>query len=159
MKMISRKPKPTCKSATEVAVGLLARREHSASELQRKLRQKGCAADDIKTSLECLQEQGLLSDQRFVESYVNMRKNRGYGPLRILAELQEKGVSAELAETMVYHPDNDWLQVLQHVYAIKYPAIKYPGKPAVNYQERGKRIASLQNRGFPLELVMALLRR
>ncbi|HEX5636173.1 MAG TPA: regulatory protein RecX, partial [Gammaproteobacteria bacterium] len=79
------------------ALGLLARREHSAVELKRKLQQKGYNSSDIDTELSQLQRDGSLSDRRFTEAYVNMRMNRGYGPMRILAELRDRGIPAELA--------------------------------------------------------------
>ena len=43
-------------------------------------------------SIKELIEDGLLSDERFAESYFQSRKNRGHRPLRIRNELKQKGV-------------------------------------------------------------------
>ena len=72
---------------------MLARREHSAFAVRRKLQQKGIAESDIVEAIERLQKEGLLSDQRYAESYINMRRGKGYGPLRIALELRERGVA------------------------------------------------------------------
>ena len=55
------------------AMNLLARREHSYVELERKLKQRGFADSVIEQALQRLQEQGLQSDQRFVESFIRAR--------------------------------------------------------------------------------------
>ena len=134
------------------ALGLLARREHSKAELARKLRQKGCAVDEIETGLQQLQADGYLSDRRFTEAYVNMRMNRGYGPMRILAELREKGVAGELANEFLNHETLDWFAVLQRQYNKKF------GEVAVtDRQDKAKRIAYLQARGFRLDLIFDVL--
>ena len=61
------------------AMDLLARREHSYSELLRKLRQRGAATDAAEIELDRLVEDGLLSDARFCEAYLYARSQRGYG--------------------------------------------------------------------------------
>lgn len=153
MKLRSKKPALTSRPAYDIAIGLLARREHSTAELARKLRQKGCDSASTDEALDRLQTEGLLSDQRFVEAYVHMRKQRGYGPLRILAELKEKGVASDLAANQIYHPEHDWSRVLQQVYEQK-----FTGLPIEDYQDRAKRIAKLQARGFALETVFGMLK-
>ena len=55
------------------ALKLLALREHSRKELENKLRQKGCSADDIIIALDRLEEENFLSDRRFCESYIRSR--------------------------------------------------------------------------------------
>src|SRR5690606_7138195 len=68
------------------AMDLLARREHSYAEMLRKLRQRGAATELAEIELDRLQEQGLLSDERFCEAYVYSRSQRGYGPVRLREE-------------------------------------------------------------------------
>ena len=82
------------------AVRLLGRREHSVAELRRKLRQKHgeLGRDAIESLLESLQQDRLLSDQRFTEVLVRARIAKGYGPTYIKQELASKGIDSELAE-------------------------------------------------------------
>ncbi len=134
------------------ALGLLARREHSAAELKRKLRQKGYASADIDAGLSPLLLDGSVSDRRFTEAYVNMRMNRGYGPMRILAELRERGIPAELAHEYLNQETLDWYTVLNRQYLKK-----YAGALVTDHQDKSKRIAYLQARGFRLNLIFDVI--
>ena len=69
------------------AMDLLARREHGRAELTRKLRQRGAPAELIEAALERLADEGLLSESRYIESFIRGRASSGYGPLRIREEL------------------------------------------------------------------------
>lgn len=139
------------RSANEVAVAALARREHSTLEIRRKLKQKGFSEADIETSISRLIENNLLSDERFTETYINMRRQRGYGPQRISQELRERGVTDELFNDFLDRNNPEWKQVMRQQYAKK-----YGHEPAVDYAEKAKRAKFLQARGFPLDWVFKL---
>ena len=74
------------------ALQLLARREHSSEELKRKLVDKGHAPDLVVEVVAALQGKRMVSDERFVASFVHHHANRGQGPVRIRAELRQHGV-------------------------------------------------------------------
>lgn len=78
--------------ARSAALRLLARREHSRFELSLKLRQRKIEPDVIERVLDDYEGEGWLSDERFADIYARQRMDLGYGPLRILAELQQRGV-------------------------------------------------------------------
>jgi SOS response regulatory protein OraA/RecX len=61
------------------------------SKLTRKLRQRGASAEMIDTALDRLTEEGLLSEARYLESFVSYRARSGYGPVRIREELSQRG--------------------------------------------------------------------
>lgn len=134
------------------ALGLLARREHSATELKRKLQLKGYAAADIDVGVSQLLQDGSLSDRRFTEAYVNMRMNRGYGPVRIMAELRDRGINADLADEYLNQDVCDWPAILR-----KHYNKKYAGHPITDYHEKSRRIGYLQARGFKLDWIFNLL--
>lgn len=125
----------------ERALRLLARREHTRSELARKLRQRG-ESDGMDGVLDALERDGLLSDARFAEAYVRMRVGRGYGPLRIQAELMERGVDPGQAETSLRAGESDWAGRCEAV------ARKHFSEPAPDVRERARRVRFLQRRGF-----------
>lgn len=139
------------RSINEVAIAALARREHSRLEMRRKLKLKGFEEADIDLAIRQLCENNLLSDERFSESYINMRKQRGYGPLRIAQELRERGVGDELISASVDNTDPVWREVMRRQY-IK----KYGQTLASEYAEKVKRAKYLQTRGFPLEWIFKL---
>lgn len=103
------------------AMDLLARREHSRFELNQKLRRR---LDDevvehpdferaLNGALDGLEADNLLSDERFVESYVRVRRDKGYGPMHIRQALQQRRVSPELIEAWLDEHDADWVRKLR----------------------------------------------
>jgi regulatory protein len=132
---------------------LLARREYGVRELQEKLIHKGCPREIAGAAVEGLKHDGLVSDERFVESLVRNRRDRGYGPVRIEHELQEKGIAPSLIEQWLDPRDSGWLEVLREVHRRKYGATA-----PESYQERARRARFLQSRGFSAEQVMKVLK-
>src|SRR5690242_11873988 len=81
----------------ERALRLLARREHSRSELARKLRQHVEAEDDLESLLDDLALRKQLSDERYAESRAHAL-SRKFGAARIAQELRAKGVDKGTAD-------------------------------------------------------------
>ncbi len=96
------------KRVRRAAMTLLARREHTQTELLQKLSKKTYPKSLINTCIEALQNENLQSDQRFCESYLNYRAGAGFGPLRILQEIKSKGLSDELFYQCLEACDQDW---------------------------------------------------
>ena len=71
----------TLVAVRRTAMDLLARREHGRVELTRKLRQRGAPPEMIEAALDRLTEEGLLSESRYLESFVSYRARSGYGPV------------------------------------------------------------------------------
>lgn len=90
----TRKPRPE-PSATQRALGLLTRREHSRRELTRKLVAKGVEREEVDRTIEKLCRAGWQDDARFAEALARMRANTGYGPVRIRAELGTHALDAD----------------------------------------------------------------
>lgn len=91
----------------QFALDALSRREHSRFELTKKLLAKEFPQDLIEVELTRLVELGYLSDARFTEVFIRSRTNRGCGPLRIIQELRQRGIGAELLES-VDARDPEW---------------------------------------------------
>mgnify|MGYP000668584458 CR=1 FL=1 len=140
------------KAIKEVCLRYLMRREHSYQELLDKVATKGFNRQDITLVVDQLAEQGLQSDARFAESYARSRVHKGFGPLRIKAELRQRGVSDCCFEMAVEDIAGSWQELLQQVYEKKYTG----GEP-ISQKEWLKRSRFLQQRGFSHEMVRALL--
>lgn len=80
-----------CK-ARSVALRLLARREHSRYELTRKLRQRQLDKSVIERVLDDYESKDWLNDDRFSDVYSRQRIDLGYGPLKVQADLQQRGI-------------------------------------------------------------------
>ncbi len=136
----------------QAALRLLANREHSRLELSKKLQSRFADSDAIDPVLDSLEEQGYLSDERFVEAYLEMRKRKGYGPLRIQAELQERGISRELISNYLEHGDADWYELMQQAAAGKF------GSSADGSRKTQQKAARfLEYRGFPTSMIRSYL--
>ncbi|SRR5579883_1585345 len=129
-------------------MNLLARREHSETELERKLRQRGFATDAIQPVLEQLAQEGLLSNQRFIENYIHFRTNKGYGPLRIRNELLERGISEDSIEHLLQISDNAWF-----IHARQVWQKKFKNQVPQDIKTRLQHMRFLQHRGFTLEQI------
>jgi regulatory protein len=136
------------------ALKLLARREHSATELAHKLRARDCGPEVVSQVLGELQAEGLQSDARFAELHARQRADKGYGPLRIAQELGQRGVDAELAAELLARFADQWPERLAAVHGRKFGA----AVPR-DMHERGRRARFLQQRGFSAEQIRALFRR
>jgi regulatory protein len=135
------------------AMDLLARREHGRIELNRKLRSRGAPPEFIEPALDRLAEEGLLSEARYLESFVRMRANAGYGPLRIREELAQRGLAREDIEQALRDSGFDWGEQLRAVWIRKF-AGEVPG----DQRERARQGRFLSYRGYPLDMIGRLLR-
>ncbi len=135
------------------AMDLLARREHSVFELERKLQARGFDQDAIGEAIEGLRKDRLLSDERFVEAYVHQRVNAGVGPIKIGYELKQKGVDEGLIEAHLDPRDEAWDESMRHQRARRFGEV-IPD----DYAARMKQARFLQNRGFSPAAVMRLFR-
>lgn len=140
-------------SAYDKAVGLLARREHSARELKSKLTRKGLDADESAAALAQLQSKDFQSDARFGEMLVRTRIEAGYGPRWILAELRQHGIADAEAQALIESAKPDWPALIRDLVHRRYGA-----KSAVGLAERGKRAAFLLRRGFDAHTVQSVTR-
>lgn len=134
---------PSASQVFNAAIRLLARREHSRFELKQKLQQRGYPLELILSAIEKLMQQKFLSEERFVESYVRARSNKGYGPLRIIAELQQRGIDAELIDNFINESGHEWLE-----FAAQVRQKRFGKKIPKEFNEKVKQMRFLQYRGF-----------
>jgi regulatory protein len=151
---------------------LLAMREHSVKELTKKLfdkSEKSLKVDDaddadgsnssnssdrakvsdaIHAVIDDLLEKKYLSDERFTEVYIRSRGNRGFGPIKIEAELKSKGVSNNLIQDHLDKGAALWFDNAKTQYQKK-----YADSPINDYSAWTKRANFMQSRGFTMEQI------
>lgn len=150
-----RKPVP----AYARALGLLARREHSAVELRRKLGGKEVDAQELDAALEVLQRQGFQDDLRYARALVRDRAQAGQGPVRIRAELRMNGVPAPDIDAVfadLQAEGLDWQTIATRV-AGRFPPALRASHPKQGQRQRHKTLAFLLRRGFPQDLACRAL--
>ena len=142
-------------SAVElVAVKLLAGRDHCRHELRRRLNGRHPDRDLVESVLDDLEQRGLLNDERFAENYVDQRTRKGFGPLRIRAELTGRGIETGLAARYLDDGAHDWSALLSEA-AVR----KFGDSRAADMRTLAKRGRFLEQRGFPISLVRRYLDR
>jgi regulatory protein len=83
--------------AEEIALRLLARRDHSRQELRQKLLMRKVSPAEADAVLERLAAQGLVNDARYARRMaVHLSAEKLLGPRRIREHLARRGVSADL---------------------------------------------------------------
>lgn len=135
------------------AINLLTRRDHTTIELKRKLAAKGYSADPISEVLARLAKEGYLDDRRFAERWTEsaLKSGRGYG-LRILQELQQKGIPREIAsgvvaEATAEYPEHD---ALKAIVSRRFSAFDPASAPL---KEKQRVYSYLQRHGFSLQTI------
>ena len=132
------------------ALKLLAAREHSRRELERKLAPHEAEPGQLKTALDELQARGFIDEQRVVESVVHRRAGR-LGGARIRQELQAKGLDAERVALAVAGLKASEAQRAREVWRRKFGVL--PQDAA----QRAKQGRFLLARGFSAEVVRRVL--
>ena len=120
---------------------LLSGREHSRTELERKLQRYEEEPGTLALALDDLQVKGFISEQRVVASVVNRRAAK-FGVSRIRQELQEKGLAPELVAEAVSGLRTTELARAREVWQKKF------GKSPQDAAERARQMRFLASRGF-----------
>ncbi len=134
------------------AVRLLARRDHSRLELQRKLRTRGHQPEAVEQALTRLGEHGYQSDVRFAESFVRSRVDRGQGRLKIGAALRERGIDDGIASALLDLGEAEWRRLATAALRKRFGDAAPAGRA-----EWVKQARFLAGRGFTSDVVSRVL--
>lgn len=132
------------------ALKLLAGREYSRFELERKLAAKEADPAEVKKALDELQAKGFLDEQRAVDSLLHRRSGR-LGAARIRQELQAKGVDAERVAIAVASLNATEFERAREVWRRRF------GTLPADAAQRGKQARFLAARGFGGEVIRRVL--
>jgi regulatory protein len=131
------------------ALQLLTRRDYCRAELRAKLAAEAESADELEAVLDRLQEERLLSDQRYAAQRVVARAGR-YGNARLRQELRQKGVGDE--EISAALPEGgDESARCRAVWARKFGELPHSA------EERARQMRFLQYRGFSGEAIRRVM--
>lgn len=128
------------------ALRLLAGREHSRAELEKKLAAHETEPGELRRALDELQAKGFISDQRVVESVIHRRAAR-LGAGRVKQELQAKGIGADAVAEAVERLRGSEVERAREVWRKKF------GEPAADAAARAKQMRFLAARGFGADAI------
>ena len=135
----------------ERALGLLARREHSRTELQRKLSSRTEDAQELIDLLDDFTRRGWLSDARFAEALVHDKQAK-FGTSRLAYELRQRGVEESVIRGQLAELKDSELERARQVWQSKFGVLPEDAKA------RAKQMRFLQSRGFSFEVIGKVMR-
>jgi len=152
-----RKPDTAAAEADErtvrtAALALLAGRDFGRAELARRLAKRGYPAAVLTVVVDGLVAERLLSETRFVEEFIRQHVGRGHGPVRIRAELRERGVPDSDIEAGLEAAGEDWAALARDTRRRRFGL-----SPPDDYPERARQARFLQYRGFSADHIRAAL--
>ena len=128
-----------------LALRFLASRSRSEAEVRQRLASRGVDAQDIEGVLERLRELGYVDDADFAAAVIRARTQRRARGRRLVAEeLQAKGVSEDVAESVLNASYGDELAVARPV--AERQARRLQGRGFAEFRQRLG--AFLVRRGF-----------
>lgn len=149
----ARKPaQPTLRGR---ALRLLARREFSRQEIESRLRPYADPEKpgELDALLAEFTERGWMSDTRYADAIVRVRKDR-YGKRAIDQRLKQAGVSEETRASALAGIDADYeLDTAAALLARKFRA------PPTGDKEKARQVRFLQARGYSLNLALRALKK
>lgn len=132
------------------AVGLLSRREHSRSELRRKLAPHCEDPSELEALLDDLERGNWLSEERFAESLAHRHAPR-HGVRRILQELRRHDLPEETVAGIAEALRGTELERARTVWNRRF------GKPPADAREFGRQYRYMLARGFTAEALRRIL--
>ena len=131
------------------ALDLLSRREHSTSEIRKKLSRYESNSDVVKEVINNLKTENLLNDQRYAEAVVKEKSLKGYGPVHIENFLKKKGLTQY--NSSIHELEIDWLEVCRSTFQ------KKSRNKDLSSKEKEKILRFLAYRGFSYEIIKSAI--
>jgi regulatory protein len=139
-------------SARAVALRLLARRDYSRQELERRLQARGLPRADIDVTLDDFERLGYLSDERYAHAIVAQRLGR-FGKREIARDLHDKGIAADAAkDALAALADRDELADATAVWQRRF------GRAPTDEREKARQVRFLVARGYSASIAFRILR-
>jgi regulatory protein len=130
---------------------MLARREHTRHELERRLAPFAEDEAEVGRLLDEFAGCGWFSEQRAVDQVVHARRSR-FGSRRIRQELVKRGVDADRLTSAMEGLKAGEGEALRAVWRRKF------GRAPRNAAERARQIRFLQGRGFQLDMIVRVIK-
>lgn len=99
--------------------------------------------EQIESVIQYCYEYHWLDDKKFADSFIRIRSSKGYGPQRIQAELQQKGVNKDIIYSALADCEIDWVE-LAHKLVIK----QFNNQHFSDWKSKSKAYNYLVYRGF-----------
>lgn len=143
----------TPEEAQSRAEALCSRSEHSAAEMERKLRQWGVSASEAERIVDHLIDERYVDNERFARAFaLDKMRYSAWGRIKIAAALRQHGVTqTEAARAFEAFDEEEYLAQLRLVVQRKLRQLR---DEEDDYTRRGKLMRHALSHGFEMDLVM-----
>lgn len=139
--------------ARSKALDYLSRAPHTKHDLVVKLKQKGYDEEIAHMSVCEIEEMGLVDDREYANLYIEMAKEKFYGPSKVRFELKNHGIDSEIInEIMESFEGNDTNELRALILQ------KYRGQDFTDIKVKQKAVRYLASRGFSFDAINEALR-
>lgn len=140
--------------ARSKALDYLSRAPHTKHDLGIKLKNKGYDEQIIDLALDDLEQMGLIDDMEYATLYIEMAKEKCYGPSKIRYELSHHGVSCDIIDQVVQKDGGtDAMQLTELLLT------KYRGCDFSDIKVKQRAIRYLASRGFNFDIINEAIRK
>lgn len=155
--MSKHRPTLDASQLKEIALRLLARREHSTYELRTKLLARGGRFETVSATLDELNTDGYISDSRFTEVAVRARLRKNDGPIKIRAYLLQRGIIESLIKQHLPNDQEFWLERALKLDQLNCMKRNISTQEAATYESWSIRSRLLKSRGYPANIIRQVL--
>ncbi len=141
-------PENNTKIIKHAITRLLARREHSKSELLKKLSAKGFDPDECCKWIDKFNQHDIQSEHRFIETFIRNKVSKGLGEARIRNELREHKLDSQLVNQVFKDMEIDWFELAKNVFEKR-----FAGKVSQDFKDKQKQQRFMYYRGFDHEQI------
>jgi regulatory protein len=142
--------------ALQRALELLRYRPRSEAEVRRKLAEEGFAERAVRAAVARLRELKALDDALLARNWIASRtEGRGYGPLRLARELEQRGVARPLIRAALAEV---WRDRDAAAAATALLSRKFGGHDLRDPKMLRRAVAFLRRRGYPDGAIAAALK-
>ena len=141
--------------ALAICYRALVRRDHTLTELRRRLERAEVDEPTIDQALKVLRDQGVVDDSRYAENYAaDRRAFESWGQVRIREHLEAAGIDRDLIDAAVELRSAD-LELNAAVELLR----RRGGEPPADNRARGRALRFLIRRGYDVDLAYEAVRR
>lgn len=140
--------------AKSKALDYLSRAPHTKHDLGIKLKNKGYDEQIIDLALDELEQMGLIDDMEYATLYMEMAKEKCYGPSKIRYELSHHGVSNDIITEVMEQEGGTDLEQLKELLLTKYRGCDF-----ADIKVKQRAIRYLASRGFNFDIINEAIRK
>ena len=144
------------RKALNTALRILTGRDHSKSELNRKLKQRGLKSEDIEKAVSECERLDYINDERTARVYINQMIRKGHGLNRIRHEMNKKGLRGQRIQNILSEIESDIDEAEGAERILKKNVKRFEREPDLK-KRRDKIYRFLYARGFSQDTIRKII--